>query len=125
MPFKSEDPTRQRDPQTLVEEAVLEYTLGEPALALKKIHDALQQDQEFFPAYHALSEIYFSLRDYPMALASAIRAHKLHPDDIHVNTSLSRIYMEMGDKTQAEHYGAQARMLGWRDELKQPPPENK
>jgi tetratricopeptide (TPR) repeat protein len=122
MPLKSEDPIRKRDPQTLVEEAVLDFTLGEIPTALQKIHQALQVDTEFFPAYHALAEIYFSTRDFPMALASAIRARNLCPDDIHINTSLSRIYMEMGDKPQAEHFGAQARMLGWKEDLKQPPP---
>ena len=117
------DPSRKRDPETLVEEAVLDFTLGEIPLALKKIHEALVTDPEFFPAYHAMAEIYFSIRDLPMALASAVRAQKLRPDDIHINTSLSRIYMELGDKPQAEHFGAQARMLGWKEDLKQPPPK--
>jgi tetratricopeptide (TPR) repeat protein len=122
MSLRETDPFRKRDPQTLVEEAVLDFTLGEIPTALKKLHDTLQVDAEFFPAYHALAEIYFSTRDLPMALAAAIRARNLRPDDIHINTSLSRIYMEMGDKPQAEHFGAQARMLGWKEDLKQPPP---
>ncbi len=117
------DPRRKRDPETLVEEAVLDFTLGEIPAALRKIHDALIADPEYFPAYHAMAEIYFSIRDLPMALASAVRAQKLRPDDIHINTSLSRIYMELGDKPQAEHFGAQARMLGWKEDLKQPPPK--
>jgi hypothetical protein len=28
--------------------------------------------------------------------------------------------MERGDKTRAEHFGAQARMLSWKEELAQP-----
>jgi hypothetical protein len=28
--------------------------------------------------------------------------------------------MERGDKPKAEHHGAQARLLGWGDQLKQP-----
>jgi len=123
MPINLPDPRRKRDPQTLVEEAVLDFTLGEIPPALEKIHDALVADPEFFPAYHAMAEIYFSIRDLPMALASAVKARNLRPDDIHINTSLSRIYMEMGDKAQAEHFGAQARMLGWKEDLKQPPPK--
>jgi tetratricopeptide (TPR) repeat protein len=116
------DSRRRRDPQTLVEEAVLDFTLGENNHALAKLLEALTADPEYFPGYHALSEVYFSMRNLPMALAAATKAHALRPDDVHVNTSLSRIYMELGDKPQAEHFGAQARMLSWKDELKEPPP---
>jgi tetratricopeptide (TPR) repeat protein len=122
VPLDRKDPRRDRDPQTLVEEATLDFTLGDLTAALGKIHDALIADINFFPGYHALSEIYFSTGDLPMALAAATKAHKLRPDDVHINTSLSRIYMELGEKEQAEHYGAQARMLGWKAELKEPPP---
>jgi tetratricopeptide (TPR) repeat protein len=125
MPINIPDPRRKRDPQTLVEEATLDFTLGDSVAALSKIHDALVTDPEFFPAYHAMAEIYFSMGDLTMALASATKAHLLRPDDIHINTSLSRIHMELGDKPQAEHFGAQARMLGWKEDLKQPPPETK
>jgi tetratricopeptide (TPR) repeat protein len=121
MPINLPDPRHKRDPQTLVEEAVLDFTLGDVPGALLKLNDALEEDASFFPAHHSLAEIYFSTRDLPKALAAALRARELCPNDIHINTSLSRIYMEMGDKPQAEHYGAQARMLGWKDELKQPP----
>lgn len=121
MSLRELDPNRKRDPQTLVEEAVLDFTLGDLPSAIRKIQDALATDPEFFPAHHALAEIYFSSRDLPKALAAALKARELRPDDIHINTSLSRIYMEMGDKPQAEHFGAQARMLGWKEDLKQPP----
>jgi len=122
MPINLPDPRRKRDPQTLVEEGTLDFTLGDLQSAVRKINDALVADPNFFPAHHALAEIYFSARDLPKALESAKKAHELQPGDIHINTSLSRIYMEMGDKPQAEHFGAQARMLGWKDELKTPPP---
>lgn len=121
MPINLPDPRRKRDPQTLVEEATLDFTLGDIPSAIRKIDDALAVDADFFPAHHALAEIYFSSRELPKALAAATKAHELQPGDIHINTSLSRIYMEMGDKPKAEHFGAQARMLGWKDELKQPP----
>ena len=122
MSLRETDPRRKRDPQTLVEEGTLDFTLGDLPSAVRKINDALVADPNFFPAHHALAEIYFSARDLPKALESAKKAHELQPGDIHINTSLSRIYMEMGDKPQAEHFGAQARMLGWKDELKTPPP---
>jgi cytochrome c-type biogenesis protein CcmH/NrfG len=87
------------------------------------LREALAVDPDFFPAWHALAEVHFAARQLDDALAAANRALALRPDDIHINTSLSRIWMEKGDKPQAEHYGAQARMLSWKDELKQPPPD--
>jgi tetratricopeptide (TPR) repeat protein len=121
MSLRELDPLRTNDPQTLVEDGVLDFTLGDVPSAIRKINAALAADAKFFPAYHSLAEVYFSTRDLPKALAAALKARELRPDDIHINTSLSRIYMEMGDKPQAEHFGAQARMLGWKEDLKQPP----
>jgi tetratricopeptide (TPR) repeat protein len=113
---------RQGDPQSIVEEAILDFTLGDNPTALAKLNDALALDPACFAAWHALAEVQFAARNLDAALAAGLQAHALRPADIHVNTSLSRIYMEKGDKPTAEHYGAQARMLSWKDELKQPPP---
>ena len=63
----------------------------------------------------------FSEHQLKNALKAAEQAHSLNANDIHINTSLSRIWVALGDKEKAEHYGAQARMLGWKDELKSPP----
>jgi Flp pilus assembly protein TadD len=63
------------------------------------------------------------MRNHDEALAAAEKALSLEPDDVHINTSLSRIWMERGDKTRAEEYGAKARMLNWKEELKDPPSE--
>ena len=113
---------RRGDPQVIVEEAILDFTLGDNPAALAKLNDALALDPNCFAAYHALAEVQFAARNLDAALAAALKAHALQPADIHVNTSLSRIYMEKGDKPTAEHYGAQSRLLSWKDELKQPPP---
>jgi Flp pilus assembly protein TadD len=106
-------PNRRRDP--------LDFTMGDNPAALLKLQDALAADPNFFPALHALAEVHFAARSLDAALDAALKARALKPDDIHINTSLSRIYMEKGDKPQAEHYGAQARMLSWKDDLKTPP----
>lgn len=109
------------DVLTLVEEATLDYTLGDNQLALEKLDRALEVDRDSFEAWHAKTEIYFSDRRLDEALDAALQAQRIRPDDIHINTSLSRIWMERGDKEKAEQFGAQARMLGWKDQLKQPP----
>ena len=106
--------------QSLVEDATLDFTLGDVPSALEKLDRAIQLDPDSFSAWHALAEVRFSERNLDRALAAAERAHALQPDDIHINTSLSRIWMERGDKKEAERFGANARMLSWKEELREP-----
>ena len=106
------------DIQALVEEATFDYTLGDNDSAIAKLLKALDSDPDRFEAWHALCEVYFSMRQFDRALEAAQKAHALRPEDVHINTSLSRIWMERGDRTTAEKFGAQARILGWKKDLK-------
>jgi predicted Zn-dependent protease len=107
--------------QTLIEDATADYACGDEARALERLAEAVAAAPESFEAWHALAEVNFSVRRLDDALAAAERAHALRPSDLFINTTLSRIWMERGDKTRAEHFGAQARMQGWRDQLKSEP----
>jgi len=106
--------------QHLIDDATFDYTMGEHAAALAKLARATAAAPDSFPAWHAVAEINFSLRRLDAALAAAERAHALRPDDLFVNTTLSRIWMEKGDKAKAEHFGAQAKIQSWKDQLKNP-----
>lgn len=119
MPQHENEPAR--DPIALVEEATFDFTLGDNDEAVRKLRRALELAPACFEAWHALTEVYASAGNYDQALEAATRAYELKPDDIHINTSLSRIWMHKGDKKMAEHFGAQARTLGWKDELKSGP----
>jgi len=103
-----------------VEEATFEFTLGNHDAALALLREALAIEPDNFAAWLTCAEIHFDRRDLDAALDAAQRALALRADDIHANTSLSRIWMERGDKDKAEHFGAQARILGWKDQLKNP-----
>ncbi|WOO39514.1 tetratricopeptide repeat protein [Rubellicoccus peritrichatus] len=107
------------DIQALVEEATFDYTMGDNDEALRKLGMAVEQDPNCFEAWHAMTEVHFSQKKYDEALAAAEKAHAIRSNDVHINTSLSRIWMEKGDKKTAEHFGAQARILGWKDQLKE------
>jgi Flp pilus assembly protein TadD len=107
--------------QDQIDDATFDFTIGDNESALAKLTEISQGHPRSFAAWHALTEVYFSEGDYDRALQAAETAHALKADDIHINTSLSRIWVERGDKDKAEHFGAQARMLGWKDELKSPP----
>lgn len=106
--------------QTLIEDATADYALGENESALAKLAQATAAAPDSFEAWHALAEVNFSLRRLDAALAAADRAHALRPSDVFINTSLSRIWMERGDKAKAEHFGAQAKIASWKDQLKNP-----
>lgn len=108
--------------QTLIEEATADYALGDNAEALQKLTRATTAAPASFAAWHALAEVNFSLRQLDAALAAAETAHALRPSDLFINTTLSRIWVERGDKARAEHFGAQAKIADWREQLKGTPP---
>ena len=110
--------------QDRIDDATFDFTLGENDSARTKLEALTAEHPGSFEAWHALTEVYFAEGRYDEALEAGERAHALRPDDVHINTSLSRIWVERGDKDKAEHFGAQARMLSWKDELKSPPPDD-
>jgi Flp pilus assembly protein TadD len=110
--------------QSLIEEATFDHATGESDSALAKLARAAAADPESFDAWHAMAEINFALRRFDAALAAAERAHALRPDDLFINTTLSRAWMELGDKAKAEHFGAQAKIQSWKAELKKGPADN-
>ena len=107
--------------QDQIDDATFDFTIGDSQAALNKLTALSAAHPNSFETWHALTEVYFLEGRYDDALSAGEQAHALKPNDIHINTSLSRIWVERGDKDKAEHYGAQARMLGWKDELQSPP----
>ena len=109
------------DLQTLIEDATANFALGETDSAIAKLTRATAAAPQSFEAWHALAEVNFSLRRLDAALAAGERGHALRPADLFINTTLSRIWMERGDKARAEHFGAQAKIADWKEQLKNPP----
>lgn len=106
--------------QSIVDEATFDFTMGDSDVALGKLRELVTAEPDAFEAWHALSEINFSLRRFDSALAAGEMALALRPEDLFVNTTMSRIWMEKGDKAIAEKYGAKAKILSWKDQLKNP-----
>lgn len=106
--------------QTLIEDATFDYTMGDNDAALAKLARATEIAPATFEAWHALAEINFNLRHFDAALAAAEHGLALRADDLFINTTLSRIWMEKGDKATAEKYGAKAKILSWKDQLTNP-----
>ncbi|MFM1850854.1 MAG: hypothetical protein RIS54_538 [Verrucomicrobiota bacterium] len=107
--------------QAVIDDATFDYTMGDADQAIAKLDRAATAAPDSFAVWHALAEIHFSRRTLDEALQAAEKAHALRPNDLFINTTLSRIWMERGDKPMAEKFGAQARVLGWKDQLQNPP----
>jgi Flp pilus assembly protein TadD len=110
--------------KALVEEGTFQFSIGDSEAAVSTLRNATAQEPAAFEAWHALAEVLLSSHDLRAALAAAEAAHALRPDDLFINTTLSRIWMELGDKATAEKFGARAKVLGWKEELKSPPPSD-
>jgi tetratricopeptide (TPR) repeat protein len=95
----------------LADEAAFHFAVGDERAALGCLDAALSADPACFEAWLSAAEIHFASRRLDEALAAAERALQLRPKDI---------WMERGDKTKAEHHGAQARIFGWGQQLKEP-----
>ena len=105
--------------QALVDDATFDFTMGEHDAAIEKLHMAVDHDPACFAAWHALAEVHFDRDELDKALEAGSIAAGLKEDDVHIHTTLSRIWMESGDKEQAEKHGARARVLGWKEQLKE------
>ena len=105
--------------QQLVDDATFEFTMGDHAAALQKLEEAVKIDPACVAAWHAMAEIYFDMDDYEKALEAGQIAVGLKEEDVHIHTSLSRIWMELGNKEEAEKHGARARVLGWKEQLQE------
>ena len=105
--------------QHLIEEATFDYSIGDNDAALEKLGRATSAAPTSFAAWHALAEVNFSLRRFDAALAAAEKAHALAPQDLFINTTLSRIYQAAGMIAEAEAEGGKARILDWKRQLKE------
>jgi predicted Zn-dependent protease len=105
--------------QALVDDATFDFTMGEIDAALAKLNQAVEMDPACFSAWHAMAEIHFERNDLDKALEAGTIAVGLKEDDVHIHTTLSRIWMESGNKEEAEKHGARARVLGWKEQLKE------
>jgi len=88
-------------------EAIAEYTR------------ALELDPKFSDALHGLAQAYHARQDFDRTIETARRILDLDPDDILAWTTISRAYQRKGMVPEAEEAGNKARILGWKQQLKE------
>ncbi len=80
---------------------------------------ALEADPAFTDPMHGLARVYQDLNRLDEAIAVARRITELDPDDVLCHTSLSILYQKKGMIPEAEAEGNKARILGWKQQLKE------
>ena len=90
-----------------LDEAVVEY------------NRALEIDPNFSDALHGLAQAYHAKQDFDRAIETAQRIIALDPEDILAWTTISRAFQRKGMIPQAEEAGNKARVLGWKQQLRE------
>ncbi len=100
-------------------EAVDAFGDGKLDEAVEHYRKALEIDPRYQDALHGLARAQFDNGDADGAITTAKRLTEIDPDDILAHTSLSMFYHSKGLIDEAEKEGNTARILGWKQDLKQ------
>jgi tetratricopeptide (TPR) repeat protein len=98
------------------------YAEGRLTEAIVDYNAAITSDPTFLDAMHGLARAYQDSEEFDHAIEVANRIVALDPDDVLAHTSLSILYQRKGMVPEAEAEGAKARVLGWKQQLKQGKP---
>lgn len=95
------------------------YAEGRHKEAVAAYQQSIATDPTFTEAMHGLSRAYQDMNLLDEAIEVANRIALLDPDDVLAHTSLSILYQKKGMVPEAEAEGNKARVLGWKQQLKQ------
>ena len=87
--------------------------------AVSVYKESLEADPSFTEAMHGLARALQDLQRFDEAIEVAKRISEIDPDDVLAHTSLSVLYQKKGMIPEAEAEGAKARVLGWKQQLKE------
>src|SRR5690349_5198202 len=111
------------DPRQIAEDhfytALDLFAEGKQNEAIQEYRAAIDADPTYTDALHGLARIYQDLDRYDEAIAIAQKLAELDPDDILPHTSLSILFQKKGMIAEAEAEANRARVLGWKQQLKQ------
>ena len=92
---------------------------GKIEAAIAEYNRALELDPKFSDALHGLAQAYHAREDFDRTIEAARRILELNPDDILAWTTISRAYQRKGMVPEAEEAGNKARILGWKQQLRE------
>jgi tetratricopeptide (TPR) repeat protein len=91
--------------------------------AIEEYNRALELDPKLIDALHGLAQAYHARQDFYRTIEAARRILVLEPDDILAWTTISRAYQRLGMVQEAEEAGNKARILGWKQQLREQKPK--
>jgi tetratricopeptide (TPR) repeat protein len=94
------------------------YSEGKHDQAIAEYRTAIQADPTYTDALHGLARIYQDLNRLDEAIEISQKLAELEPDDVLPHTSLSILYQKKGMIAEAEAEANKARVLGWKQQLK-------
>ena len=92
---------------------------GRDEQAIEEYRKSLAADPTFTDALHGLSRALQNLNRLDEAIEASRRISEIDPDDVLAHTSLSILYQKKGMIPEAEAEANKARILGWKQQLKQ------
>jgi tetratricopeptide (TPR) repeat protein len=92
---------------------------GKLAEAIAEYTRALELNPQFSDALHGLAQAYHAQQDFDRTIETARRILALDPEDILAWTTISRAYQRKGMVPEAEEAGNKARILGWKQQLRE------
>ena len=97
--------------QALLDEASSAVAVGDLENAAAFFRQATEADASCFDAWHGLGMVLMRSGDLKAALGAALMATDLQPNDLLAWTSLSQLYVKMGNIAEAEAAKGNARIL--------------
>ncbi len=95
------------------------FAEGKHQEAIAEYRKSVEIDPSFTDALHGLARAYQETGRFDEAIEVSKRIAELDPDDILAHTSLSILYQKKGMIPEAEAEGNKARILGWKQQLKE------
>jgi Tfp pilus assembly protein PilF len=118
MPARTTEDAR-AEADTLFDLALDRMAAGSPAQAIAPLRRALELDPSHAAASHGLIRALEDSGQVDEALALTRRRIAADPDDVLAHTRLSILLQKLGDVPAAEAAAAQAKILGWKLELRE------
>ena len=94
------------------------YAEGQHEQAVAEYQKSIAADPTFADALHGLARTYQDMNQLDDAIEISKKIAELEPDDVLAHTSLSILYQKKGMIPEAEAEGNKARVLGWKQQLK-------
>lgn len=95
------------------------FAEGELEAAVGEYRKAIEANPSFTDAMHGLTRAHQDLQQFDEAIVVAKRIAEIDPTDILAHTSLSILYQRKGMVPEAEAEANKARVLGWKQQLKE------